>query len=177
MIAYRPAHERSRMLADRRQRPSTLRGLLRWAHAQYAAETPNLDHSGAHVDDDGAPTMAAAARAWLALSGRDEREDDWLRIASRCDADGFFLTPLRRTIETMPRERRLFLRDLAPELFVPSEIALLHGIPAWCASDVMHRSLSMLWDRFLERPAVTPGYLERSESQRAADDGGIAPVA
>ena len=168
---YQSAHERSRNGADRRQRPVTLRALLRWANAAYVAETPNLDHSGSHIDDDGAPTMAIAARAYLALTGQmDDRGDDWGWIASRLDKDGFYRTPLRRAIETLPTDRRLFLRDLVPEVLMPSDIATLHGIPAWCASDVMYRSLAMLWDRFLDRPLPKPGYLERSESQRSAED-------
>lgn len=167
---YQAAHERSRQIADRRQRPLTLRGLLRWAHAAYLAETPNLDHSGSHLDDDGAPTMAVAARAYLALTGRtNERGDDWAWIASRLDEDGWYRTPLRRAIESLPTERRLFLRDLVPEMFTPSDVAVLHGIPAWCAADVMYQSLVMLWDRFTERPLPTVSWLDRSESQRSAE--------
>lgn len=158
---------------DRRQTPVNLRALLRWAHQQYEAETPNLDHSQTHIDDDGAPTMAAAARRYLALSGPpDDRPDDWVRLASRCDTDGFYITPMRRAIATMPRDRRLFLRDLVPELLYPTEVALLHGIPAWCVADVIHQSLAMLWGRYLDRPLPKPGWLSMSESQRnAVDDG------
>lgn len=166
---YHAAHATSKQGWDRRQRPATLRALLRWAHAQYVAETPNLDHSGSHIDDDGAPTMAAAARRYLGMMTKDDRADDWLRIASRMDRDGFYLTPLRRAIETLPEPRRLLLRDLVPEVFFPSEVALLHGIPAWCANDVLYRSLTMLWDQFIERPLPSVGWLERSDSQRAAE--------
>lgn len=166
---YRAEHTASKQGWDRRQRPATLRALLRWAHAAYAAETPNLDHSGSHIDDDGAPTMAAAARRYLGMLTKEDRADDWLKIASRTDKDGFYVTPLRRAIETLPHERRLLLRDLVPELFFPSEIAVLHGIPAWCANDVLYRSLVMLWDKFIDRPLPQPGWLERSESQRAAE--------
>lgn len=166
---YQAAHTASRQGADRRQRPQTLRALLRWAHAQYVAETPNLDHSGSHIDDDGAPTMAAAARRYLGMMTATEGADDWLRIASRRDKDGFYLTPLRRAIETLPAERRLYLRDLVPELFFPSDVALLHGIPSWCQSDVTYQSLVMLWDRFAEAPLPQPGWLERSEAQQNAE--------
>ena len=166
---YQAQHTASRQGTDRRQRPGTLRGLLRWAHAQYVAETPNLDHSGIHLDDDGAPTMAAAARRYLGMMTSDDRPDDWLRIASRQDRDGFYLTPLRRAIETLPTERRLLLRDLVPELLFPSEVALLHGIPQWCQSDVLYQSLTMLWGRFIDRPLPSPGWLERSEAQQNAE--------
>lgn len=175
MIAYdRPSryeteHLASRQGADRRHRPATLRALLRWAHAQYVSETPNLDHSGSHIDDDGAPTMAAAARRYLGMLTRDDRADDWLRIASRQDKDGYYVTPLRRAIETLPRERRLLLRDLVPELLSPSSVALLHGIPAWCQGDVLYQSLTMLWGRFIDRPLPSPGWLDRSEAQQNAE--------
>ena len=167
---YADAHASSRRGADRRIPPSNLRTLLRWAHQAYVAETPNLDHSGVHIDDDGAPTMSAQARAYLALSGKDERPDDWLRIASRMDPDGFYLTPLRRAIETLPRPRRLFLRDLVPEVLMPSDIAALHGIPEWCQSDVTRKSLELLWAAYLDRPLPKPGWLDRSDSQRSAED-------
>jgi hypothetical protein len=167
---YAEAHERSFVVSrDRRQTPATLRALLRWAHRQYVAETPNLDHSGIHLDDDGAPTMAAAARRYLGLSKKDDRTDNWVELAGRTDEDGFYLTPLRLAIETQPRERRLFLRDLVPEVLFPSEVALLHGIPAWCMADVIHQSLAMLWRTFRERPPVRPNYLDRSEAQRSAE--------
>ena len=155
--------------------PGSLRGLLRWAHMAYVAETPNLDHdhSAIHLDEDGAPIMAIEARRYLGLlGGRDERADDWLRIASRRDPDGFYVTPLRRAIETLSRERRLLLRDVVPELFRPTDILVLHGIPEWCAGDVLYRSLAMLWASYLDRPLPQPsrpGYLEMSESQRAAE--------
>lgn len=173
-VPYRPGpyhaeHARSRQGNDTRQRPGTLRALLRWAHAQYVAETPNLAHSGSHLDDDGAPTMAAQARRYLGMMTKDGRADNWLAIASKTDADGYYLTPLRRAIETLPTERRLFLRDLVPELFFPSEIALLHGIPEWCRTDVTYQSLVLLWARYIDRPLPQPGWLQRSESQRSAE--------
>lgn len=166
---YQAAHVASRQGADRRQRPGTLRALLRWAHAQYVAETPNLDHSGSHIDDDGAPTMAAAARRYLGMMTSDDRADDWLRIASRQDKDGFYLTPLRRAIETLPWEERLFLRDIVPEVLFMSDVLTLHGIPAWCRNDVLSGSLIRLWDRFAEAPLPQPGWLERSEAQQNAE--------
>lgn len=163
---------------DRRVVPSSLRVLLRWAYQAYVDETPNLDHSGVHLDDDGAPTMARAARRYLGLVGvPDERDDDWVRIASRLDQDGYYLTPLRRAIETLPPPRRLFLRDLVPEALFPTEVALLHGIPAWCVQDVIRQSLTMLWRGFLDRPLSAPGYLERSEAQRAAEGACVDGVA
>ena len=154
---------------DRRIPPQTLRALLHWARSEYVAETPNLDHSQSHIDDDGAPTMGAQVRAYLALAGKDAREDNWLRIASKCDDDGFYRTPLRRAMETLPRERRLFLRDVVPELFHVTDIATLHGIPTWCANDVLYRSLTMLWQRYLDTPVPERNYLDLSESQRAAE--------
>jgi hypothetical protein len=115
--------------------------------------------------------MASAARRYLGLAGReDDRADDWVRLASRCDADGFYLTPMRRAIATMPYQRRLFLRDLVPELLSPTGVAMLHGVPAWCVGDVIHQSLAMLWGRYLDRPLPSPGYLSMSESQRNALD-------
>jgi len=116
--------------------------------------------------------MASAVRRYLGLAGReDQRQDDWIALASRLDGDGFFLTPLRRAIELQARDRRLFLRNLVPELYFPTDVAALHGIPDWGMSDVIHQSLAMLWWAYLERPIPSPGYLERSDSQRAAEDG------
>ena len=172
--AYADDHAASRRTqdrgADRRIAPQSLRALLRWANAAYCAETPDLAHSGGHFDDDGTPTMSARARAYLALTGTDPRPDDWVRIASRVDEDGFYRTPLRRAIETLPVARRLFARDLVPEVLVPSEIATLHGIPSWCAGDVTHRTLSMLWTRYSDRPIPESG--PRSDAQLDAEAKG-----
>ena len=168
----------SRRGADRRVPPATLRGLLRWATMQYRMETPNLAHSVSRLADDGAPEMSGPVRAYLALSGKlgrdgmpiDQRPDDWLDRASHKDEDGFYLTPLRRAIETInDPKRRLFLRDLVPEVLMPSDIATLHGIPEWCQSDVTRKSLEMLWAAYLDRPLPEPGWLSRSDSQRNAE--------
>ena len=166
------AHDASRRAraasADRRTPPVTLRALLRWAHAAWVAETPALDHSGSHLDDDGAPTMNARARAYLALSGRpDDRPDDWVRIASRLDEDGFYRTPLRRAVATLPPARRMFARDLIPEVLRPSDINTLHGIPDWAAVDVTHRTLLMLWERYADRPIAQPA--RKSDAQLDAE--------
>lgn len=168
---YSREHAASHRPRDYRVRPGSLRALLRWAHSQYELETPNLDHSHRHLDDDGAPSMSGAVRAYLALSGRlDDRPDDWLRIASRTDDDGFYLTPLRRAIETLPKERAALLRDVVPEVLMPTDVMVLHGIPSWAASDVLYRSLVMLWDRYLDRPLPPTSYLSKSDAQRAAED-------
>lgn len=172
---YSREHAASHRPRDYRVRPGSLRALLRWAHSQYELETPNLDHSHHHLDDDGAPSMSGAVRAYLALNppkdGKDdEYPDNWLAIASAKDEDGFYRTPLRRAIETLPKERRLLLRDVVPEVLMPSDVLALHGIPAWAASDVLYRSLVMLWDRYLDRPLPSTGYLSKSDAQRAAED-------
>ena len=152
--------------------PGSLKALLRWAHTQYTMETPNLEHAVAEVGIDGDPLMRAAARIYLSLSGpkhEAETPDNWSRIAGRIDDDGFYRTPLRRALETLPRERRLLLRDLIPEELNQSDVARLHGIPAWCEGDVFYRSLAMLWGRYLERPMPKPSWTDRSESQQLAE--------
>jgi hypothetical protein len=161
-------------MADRRERPATLRALLHWASRQFHAETPNLDHS-AVIDDGGSPTMAAAVRRYLGLMGApSERADDWEWIAGRQDPDGFYLTPLRRAIASFPRERRLFLRDLVPGQLTVAEVAAVHGIAEWAASDVAYRSLVTLWDRYLDRPLPERGWLTgRSDAQRTAEGAAV----
>lgn len=150
--------------------PGSLKALLHWAHTQYVMETPNLEHSVHQVDTDGDPLMRAAARIYLALSGpKGDAPDNWSRIAGRVDEDGFYRTPLRRALETLPAERKALLRDIVPEELNPSDVARLHGIPAWCEGDVIYRSLTMLWGRYLERPMPKPSWLDRSESQRQAE--------
>jgi hypothetical protein len=156
-------------MADRRVVPGSLRALLHWASSQFHAETPNLDHS-AIIDDGGSPTMGAAVRRYLGLMGApSDQPDDWVRIAGRVDPDGFYLTPLRRAIATMPRAQRLFLRDVVPGTLDDATIAALHGMPEWCVPIVTFRSLTVLWDRYLDRPLPQRGWLERSDAQRAAE--------
>ena len=179
---YAAAHEHSRERHDRRRPPATLRGLLRWAHAAYVAETPSLEYAIREVADDGDPQMRHPVRAYLAMDPPSERlshddqdrawsqPDVWVRVASRTDADGMYRTPLRRALEAITDpDRRRFLRDLVPEVLRPSDIATLHGIPEWCQGDVMYRSLAMLWDRYRDQPEPRPTYLDKSESQRTAE--------
>ena len=70
----------------------------------------------------------------------------------------------------MPKERRQFVRDLATDLFTPGAVATIHGIPEWCAGDVMYRCLIMLWDLYSDAPIPrrTPGWVDMSESARNA---------
>ncbi len=153
-----------------RDRPRTLRGLEGWASRKFRDETPNLDHS-AVIDEGGSPTMAAAARRYLGLMGPDsDRADDWVRIASRTDEDGFYRTPLRRALSTFPFGQRMFLRDLIPGMYANLELSLLHGVPEWCVPIVAHRSLLVLWDRYLDKPVPERGWISgRSDAQRDAE--------
>lgn len=156
-----------------RWRPASLAALLRWAHAEHAAETPNLEHAVGQHASDGAPLMRYAARAFLGLMDprnvdEERRADDWLRLASRTDPDGRYRTPLRRAIATLPPERRYLARALVSEQLMPGDVALVAGIPEWCAGDVLYRTMSMLWERYLDRPLISPGWLERSDASRNA---------
>lgn len=176
---YALEHQRSKRPVDRRIRPASLMALLRWAHAQYVAETPNLEHAVNEVAEDGDPVMRYSVKAYLALnhSPHDQYRDSpdvWVRVASKVDEDGMYRTPLRRAMEMLPHERRILARDLVPELYRPSDVALLHGIPEWCAGDVLYRTLVMLWDRYQDRPIPKVGYLERSEAQRSAEAVAVA---
>jgi hypothetical protein len=156
----------------------TLRALLRWANRCYVEETPPLDHLARQTDDGGSPDMRTAVKRYLRLIHNDDGADDWRRAACRVDHDGRYVTPLRCAIESIhDPQRRRFLRDLVPELYRPSDIATLHGIPEWCAGDVMYRSLAMLHARYqIHRPASV-GWVSMSESQRAAiSDGEAVPA-
>lgn len=154
----------------------TLRALLRWANQAYLEETPSLDHIR-QTDEGGAPDMRVVVKRYLRLehNGGDDVTDDWRWVARRTDHDGRYLTPLRAAIESIgdPMRRR-FLRDLVPELYRPSDIAAIHGIPEWCASDVMYRSLAMLQSRYQTHRPVSTGWVSMSESQRAAIEAGEA---
>lgn len=160
----------------------TLKGLLSWGHNAYVAETPNLEHSVALTDEGGAPAMKPAAASYLGLLARqrltpDDRPDNWKAQAGRKDRDGRYVTPLRYAIELCPvAEERAFLRDLVPELYFPSEIAGLHGIPRWASGMVMYAALSRLRERYdnlirqqEKGTAAHVGWVDRSESQRNAE--------
>lgn len=179
---YHREHERSQRGMDRRRKPETVDGLLRWAHGRYVEETPAFEYALTRLAEDGDPEMVYPVRAYLALSEPSnrlswekreqewQRPDVWCRIAGTTDEDGMYRTPLRRAIESIDDpSRRKLLRDLVPELFLPGDIAAINGVPGWCAGDVLFRSLSMLWDRYRERPERRPGYLDRSDAQRSAE--------
>ena len=163
------------------QQLNTLQRLLTWANRAYVEETPELQYSRSETEDDGDPDMRGPVKAHLGLNFRerlskdaakrqDTEADDWRRLACRTDHEsGKYLTPLRCAIERVPgKEMRTFLRDLVPELYRPSDIAAIHGIPDWAAPIVMHRALTVLRQNFREAPE-TQWISGRSDAQRAAE--------
>lgn len=167
----------------------TLHALLSWAHAQYVGETPELQHAVSLTDEGGSPEMKPAAASYLGLQARkqltdqDNLPDNWRALAGR-KAEGKYLTPLRFAIELCPDPgERSFLRSLVPELYYPSEIAEIHGIPKWAAGYVMQGALVRLRERYERLVAnsekgtaayVPPrvGWVSMSDSQRAAIEEG-----
>lgn len=164
----------------------SLHGLLSWANRAYRDETPEIQHAVSLTDEGGAPEMKPAAAAYLGLLARnrlselDKAPDNWKARAGRKDRDGKYVTPLRYAIELAPdADERSFLRSLVPELYFPSEIATIHGIPAWAAKFVMYATLSRLRERYdtLMRnqekgTAANVGWVSMSASQRAAVEDG-----
>lgn len=163
----------------------SLHSLLTWSNRAYRDETPELQHAVSLTDEGGAPVMKPAAAAYLGLLARrrlteDERPDNARALASRRDQDGRYVTPLRYAIELAPdRDERSFLRALVPELYFPSEIATLYGIPKWAARYVMYACLLRLRERYdqLMRQAekgtaANVGWVSMSDSQRAAIEAG-----
>lgn len=160
---------------------ATLHSLLRWCHAQYVLEMPELQHSVSLTDDGGAPAMKPAISSYLGLLAKrllenDKQPDNWKARAARRDPDGRYLTPLRLAIELAPEGERSFLRSLVPELYFPSEIAELHGIPRWAAKYVMYSTLLRLRERYdglirdsEKGSAANLGWVSRSESQQNAE--------
>jgi hypothetical protein len=160
----------------------TLHSLLRWAHLQYVSETPELGHAVSLTDEGGAPEMKPAAASYLGLLAKqrlieDRKPDNWRALAGRKDRDGKYVTPLRYALELAPDpDERSFLRSLVPELYYPSEIATIHGIPRWAANYVMYASLARLRERYdtlirnqEKGSAAYVGWISRSESQRNAE--------
>lgn len=148
-------------------KPRTLRALLRWAQQQYGLEEVPRIHNR-DIADDGAPDHTHEFKAYIGMTGHDEKPDDWRRIASRLDADGFYRYPLRRAIEAVPGERRRsLLRALLTNVLYPKDVCEAEGIPAWCADDVVYRALSLLWDNYSDRPI--PGPSRKSDAQLDAE--------
>lgn len=130
--------------------------------------------------------MKPAAAAYLGLQARkqlapDTLPDNWRAAAGR-KSEGKYLTPLRYAIELCgdPGERK-FLRDLVPELYFPSEIAEIHGIPKWAAGMVMYAALGRLRERYdhlireqEKGTAANVGWVSMSESSRKAIEAGEA---
>ena len=151
-----------------------LRALLRWAHNQYQAETPSLQHAVEEFDAGGAPEMQPAPRAWVGLNAETM---DWRRIACRLDKDGKYVTPVRCAMESMPEYRRTVLRGIVPRLFeVVESVRIATGdldMPAEAAIDTAERSLRMLRHRVTAAPVPSPrkvGWVDKSEAQQKAED-------
>ena len=155
-----------------RGKPQNLRTLLRWLTSSYALEVPGKLHSGATLEEDGDPAMTGEAQSWLGMHD-DSQPNDWIRVACRTDADGYFSTPMRCAIARVHQaERRNLLAELATNLLFPKAVMDANLIPAWAQNDVLGVSLSILWDTYADRPLPrsTVNHLEKSESQRAAED-------
>lgn len=168
---FAPEHQRSlterAAAADRRVAPSTLRALLRWATSAWSSEVPTLSHSLSLTDGDGTPLMSGQARSYIGIAKRGDEPDDWLRIASKCDDDGFYLYPMRRALLLIPKDRQAFARDLIANVLSPQDITRLHGVPDWCANDVVAFTLRLIWAKYADRPMPRTG--PRSDSQLDAD--------
>lgn len=164
-------HARSaRIKGDRiGHRPATLAGLLRWLQAGYALEAPNRLHDR-DIADDGAPDHTGEAKAYIGLSQQRE-PNDWPAVARRLDPDGFYQTPMRAAISRVgDPDRRRLLGGLACNMFTPLDVTRAEGIPDWCAGDVMYRALSLLWSVYTDRPIPQRSWVDKSDSQRAAEE-------
>jgi hypothetical protein len=161
------SHTESLRKGDRiATKPRTLRALLHWGQSAYALEPPPRLHDR-DIADDGAPDHTPEAKRYFGLAKRGEAPDDWRAIACRTDVDGFYETPLRCALERVPGdERRALLRAVLPDVFTPRAAATSTGIPEWCAEDVLFRALSLLWDRYSDRPLPRRG---KSDAQLDAE--------
>jgi hypothetical protein len=156
----------------KRDKPANLRTLLRWLVREYALEAPAKLHTGTALEEDGDPAMTGEAKSWLGMSDRHE-PNDWLAVACRTDADGFYVSPMRCAIARIRNEdRRNLVGELAVNLLFPRDVMDAHAIPAWCQNDVAFASLSIVWDTYADRPLPrsSVGWVEKSASQRAAED-------
>lgn len=154
----------------------SLNALLKWAHAQWVIETPTLGHAVSVMDAGGAPDMKVAAKAYLNMLRKGDGPDDWMQAACVRDEDGFYRTPLRAALAKVenPWVRR-FLHDLIPNAqFRPSDIAALHGIPAWTEHWVMFECLVILEREWMAAPPPKSSWVDLSDSQRNAVVAGEA---
>jgi hypothetical protein len=163
----------------KRDKPTSLRTLLRWLVREYALEAPAKLHTGSALEEDGDPAMTGESKAWLGMSQGnadpkvDSRPNDWLAVACRTDADGFYVSPLRCAIARIHSpERRNLVGELAVNLLFPRDVMDAHDIPAWAQNDVAYASLSIVWDTYADRPLPrsSVGWVEKSDAQRAAED-------
>lgn len=174
------ANEQStRVKADRmRHRPVGVRALIRWLTREYELEAPGKLHSGATIEEDGDPTMTGEAKGWLGFAyppaSRDQSQPtDWVGVACRLDEDGDYVTPLRCAIARISNaERRNLVGELAVNLLYPRDVTAAHGIPDWCANDVVEKSLDLLWALYRDKPL--PKRPRPSESQSIAEAGEAA---
>jgi hypothetical protein len=168
--------------SDRRQndrmrhRPPSL---LRWLQEQYALEAPARLHAHA-LEADGDPVMNGEARAYIGFSqgviggawfAADAQANDWVRVASRCDPDGRYVTPMRAAIARVgdPAERSL-LGELACNVLFPLDVTRAHRIPDWCRNDVVNAVLERLWRNWRDAPLPRPtGQRGISDAQAEAE--------
>lgn len=115
--------------------------------------------------------MKGAAKAYLGLLRKGDGPDDWEKTACRRDPDGRYVTPLRCALSKVRNQQlRRFLHDLIPNAMLrPSDVATVHGIPAWAEAWAIQGALEILYREYQAAPLPQRSWVDMSTSQQHAE--------
>jgi hypothetical protein len=153
-----------------RSRPASLRAYLKWASREYAMEPPPKLHEGKLMDDHGDPRMTGEAKGYLGFA--QSGDQDWMAVARRLDDDGFYLTPMRAALAVFAErhpEVGKFLRGTLTNVLFPTDVAKANGMTHEVGMFVLRSALPELWDLWQPRPLPRTSWIDKSDSQRAAE--------
>jgi hypothetical protein len=133
-------------------------------------EPPPKLHEGKLMDDHGDPRMTGEAKGYLGFA--QSGDQDWMAVARRLDDDGFYLTPMRAALAVFAErhpEVGKFLRGTLTNVLFPTDVAKANGMTHEVGMFVLRSALPELWDLWQPRPLPRTSWIDKSDSQRAAE--------
>jgi hypothetical protein len=176
---YRELHAERLAAKHNRQKPPRGEGLVRWIRDAYAAEAPPLRLHERATGDDGAPRLAGPFIAYITAHPKEIDRGDPEYIKTDGDEAGTYLRPLAAALwrlEKRSPEYAAIARAIACEVFDPESAVeaalgmLGYRVPDAWRKGIARDSLVRVWMIYTEERRAEPTWIDKSESQQAAED-------
>jgi hypothetical protein len=176
---YRELHAERLAAKHNRHKPPRGEGLVRWIRDAYAAEAPPLRLHERATGDDGAPRLAGPFIAYITAHPKEIDRGDPEYIKTEGDEAGTYLRPLAAALwrlEKRSPEYAAIARAIACEVFDPESAVeaalgmLGYRVPDAWRKGIARDSLVRVWMIYTEERRAEPTWIDKSESQQAAED-------